>query len=263
MDMNLVTIATFGDSIEAERSKSFLEEAGFTVYLVNERFSSNFPSMAGNMYNMELKVPKEVEEAATELLTALEDANITYGILQEEGALLEGHFLLTSGKHSDRYIEKIRVLQNPKATHEICKLLAKRLAKYDFDTVIGPAYGGIVLAYEVASILGKNFIFCQRKDGQMSFRSGFDLSKARKAVLIEDILSTGGSISEVLKSLQDEQIETVAIGLLVDRTGGRLEFGMPMEALLSMEVPLWEPEACALCAQGIPLTRPGSSDKPR
>ncbi|MDD3535459.1 MAG: orotate phosphoribosyltransferase [Candidatus Cloacimonetes bacterium] len=262
MDMNLVTIAKYSDSIEAERSKSYLEEAGFAVYLVNERFSSNFPSMAGSMYQMELKVPKESEEAAKALLTALDDANATNAILQAEAALLEGHFLLTSGKHSDRYIEKIRVLQNPKATHALCALLSKRLAKFDFDTVIGPAYGGIVLAYEVASILGKNFIFCQRKDGQMSFRSGFDLRKVQKAVLIEDILSTGGSISEVLKSLQDERIETVAIGLLVDRSGGKLDFGIPIEALLSIEVPLWEPDSCNLCREGIPLTRPGSSDKP-
>lgn len=259
--MNLVTIAKYSDSIEAERSKSYLESAGYSVYLLNERFSSSFPSMAGNMYKMELKVPKEVEEEAKALLTALEDSNSTYAILQEEGALLEGHFLLTSGKHSDRYIEKIRVLQNPRATHALCKLLAERLKQYDFDTVVGPAYGGIVLAYEVASILGKNFIFCQRKDGQMSFRSGFDLAKVQKAVLIEDILSTGGSISEVLKSLQDEEIETVAIGLLVDRSGGKLDFGIPLVALLSMEVPLWEPESCQLCAQNIPLTRPGSSDK--
>lgn len=95
----------------------------------------------------------------------------------------------------------------------------------------------------------------------MSFRSGFDLGSVQRAVVIEDILSTGGSINEVLKAVKKENINVVAIGLLVDRTAGALDFGVPLEALLSMEVPLWDPEACELCTRGIPLVKPGSSDK--
>jgi orotate phosphoribosyltransferase len=263
MDATMTTIATYTDIFEAEMAKSLLEEAGFEVVLLNERMMSMYPSMAGDMYMMELQVQKDAEEEASDFLKNLDDAYICSEILKKEGALLEGHFSLTSGKHSDRYIEKIKVLQNPDATHILCKRLAARLEEYEFDTVIGPAFGGIVLAFDVAKIMGKKFVFCQRKDGEMSFRTGFDLSSVKKAVVIEDILSTGGSINEVLASLKQEKIEAVAIGLLVDRTGGALDFGIPLEALLSMEVPMWDPEACELCKLGVPLTKPGSSDKRR
>ncbi|MDD3096336.1 MAG: orotate phosphoribosyltransferase [Candidatus Cloacimonetes bacterium] len=262
MDITMVTIASFTDLFEAEMAKTLLEEAGFEVTLLNERMMSMYPSMAGDMYMMELQVQKEAEQEASDFLLNLDDAYICSGILKKEGALKEGHFCLTSGKHSDRYIEKIKVFQNPEATHTLCKRLAARLSEYDFDTVIGPAYGGIVLAYDVARILGKRFVFCQRKDGEMSFRAGFDLSTVHKAVLIEDILSTGGSINEVLTLLDKSGIPAVAIGLLVDRTAGAIDFGIPLEALLSMEVPLWDPETCELCKLGVPLSKPGSSDKP-
>lgn len=261
MDATMVTIATFTDLFEAEMAKSLLEEAGFEVVLLNERMMSMYPSIAGDMYMMELQVQKDAEEEAGDFLKNLDDAYVCSKILKKEGALLEGHFSLTSGKHSDRYIEKIKVLQNPEATHTLCKRLAARLQEYDFDTVIGPAYGGIVLAYDVARIMGKKFVFCQRKDGEMSFRAGFDLGSVKKAVVIEDILSTGGSINEVLALLQQERIEAVAIGLLVDRSAVGLEFGIPLEALLSLEIPMWDPEACELCKLEVPLQKPGSSDK--
>lgn len=261
MNESLVTIATFTDLFEAEMAKGFLEDAGFVAYLQNERILSIYPSMAGNMYMIQLQVLAEAEEEAKHLIHNLDDAYVTTEILKNEGALLEGHFLLTSGNHSNRYIEKIKVLQNPDATATLCKRLASRLEEYDFDTVIGPAYGGLVLAFEVARFLGKKFIFTQRKDGEMSFRSGFDLQKVGKAVIIEDILSTGGSINEVLACTKEKGIEVVAIGLLVDRTAGKLDFGIPLESLLSLEVPIWDPENCELCKLEIPLVKPGSSDK--
>ncbi|MDD2596229.1 MAG: orotate phosphoribosyltransferase [Candidatus Cloacimonetes bacterium] len=261
MDTTMVTVASYTDLFEAEMVKALLQEAGFEVALLNERMMSMYPSIAGDMYMMQLQVPRDAEEQVKDFLLSLDDAYLCSEILKKEGALLEGHFSLTSGKHSDRYIEKIKVLQNPEATHTLCKRLAERLQDYDFDTVIGPAYGGIVLAYDVARVMGKKFIFCQRKDGEMSFRSGFDLGSVQRAVVIEDILSTGGSINEVLNAVKKENITVVAIGLLVDRTAGALDFGVPLEALLSMEVPLWDPEACELCKHGIPLVKPGSSDK--
>lgn len=261
MSHDLVTIATFTDIFEAEMAKAFLEESGFEVYLQNERFQSMYASMAGDMYKIELQVFKDAEQEARDLLNALDDSYLAGEILKKENALLEGHFLLTSGNHSNRYIEKIRVLQNPEATHTLCKRLAERLSEYDFDTVIGPAYGAIVLAYEVARILGKRFVFTQRKDGEMVFRSGFDLTKTKKVVVIEDIVSTGGSVQEVLSCASQKGMEVVAIGLLVDRSGGQLEMGVPVESLLKMEVPLWAPESCELCKLEIPLTKPGSSDK--
>jgi orotate phosphoribosyltransferase len=254
MNQELVTIATFTDNFEAEMAKAFLEEAGFEVFLQNERFQRD-------MYQIELQVFADAEEEAAGLLNDLDDSYLTSQILKNEAALLEGHFLLTSGNHSNRYVEKIRVLQNPEATFTLCKLLAERLKDYDFDTVIGPAYGAIVLAFEVARILGKGFVFSQRKDDRMTIRSGFDLSKVKKAVIIEDIVSTGGSVMEVLACARENSIDVAAIGVLVDRSGGKLDPGLPVESLLSLDIPLWNPQECELCKLGVTLSKPGSSDK--
>ena len=257
----MVTIASYTNPFEADLAKSLLEDFGFEVVLLNERMMSMYPSIAGDMYMIELQVPETEEEEAKRILTNLEDTDYVNHILTNEAALLEGHFLLTSGKHSNRYIEKIKVLQNPHAAHDLCKRLAKRLEDYEFDAVVGPAYGGIVLAFETAYLLGKGFLFTQRKDGIMSIRSGFDLHKIKKVAVIEDILSTGGSVREVMSCMANSGLEVVAIAVLVDRSGGKLEFGAPLESLFSIEIPAWEPAECELCKQGIPLVVPGSSDK--
>ena len=261
MKKDIVTIASYTDIFEAEMAKAYLADTGYEVFLQNERILSMYPSMAGDMYMIELQVMSDVEEEARELLENLDDAYLTRQILLKEQALMEGHFLLTSGNHSNQYIEKIRVLQNPEATHTLCKRLAKRLQDYNFDVVIGPAYGAIVLAFEVARALSKDFVFTQRKDGEMVFRSGFDLSQTRKAIIIEDIVSTGSSVKEVIKCAVDRGIEVVAVGLLVDRSSGNADFGVPVESLLTLDLPLWSPEQCDLCKMGTPLTKPGSSDK--
>lgn len=260
-DSVLITIAEYANPFEAELAKSLLDDFGFSASLKNERIMSMYPSIAGDLYMIELQVPESSSEEAKKILVNLEDSDFVSHILVSENALLEGHFKLTSGKHSNRYIEKIKVLQNPKAVHELCKRMAQRLESYDFDCVVGPAYGGIVLAYDTALQMGKNFIFTQRNDGVMSIRSGFDLSKVKKVAIIEDILSTGGSVNEVIECLQGSGIEIAVIGVLVDRSGGKLEFVAPLESLLSLEVPAWEPENCELCMQEFPLTKPGSSDK--
>ncbi|MCK9584861.1 MAG: orotate phosphoribosyltransferase [Candidatus Cloacimonetes bacterium] len=261
MEDNLITISSYTDIFEAEMAKGFLEDSGFEVFLQNERILSLYPSMAGDMYMIELQVFADAEQEAKTLLEDLDDSYLCTNILRQENALLEGHFQLTSGNHSNQYIEKIRVLQNPAATHVLCNRLAKRLQDYDFDTVIGPAYGAIVLAFDLARILEKSFVFTQRKDGQMVFRNGFDLSQVKKAVIIEDIVSTGGSVQEVIKCALDRGIEVVAIGLMVDRSGGKLDFGLPVESLLTLDIPFWAPEDCELCKDGIKLSKPGSSDK--
>jgi orotate phosphoribosyltransferase len=261
MQDNLVTIASYTDLFEAEMAKGFLEDSGFEVFLQNERILSMYPSMAGDMYMIELQVFADVESEATTLLEDLNDAYLCSEILKNEHALLEGHFKLTSGNHSNQYIEKIRVLQNPEATHTLCKRLAGRLAEYNFDLVIGPAFGAIVLAFDVARILGKDFAFTQRTVGQMIFRDGFDLSQSHRAVVIEDIVSTGGSVQEVIKCATDRGIQVVAIGLLVDRSAPPVDFGIPVESLLNLQIPLWAPEDCELCKLGTPITKPGSSDK--
>ncbi|MCB5251711.1 MAG: orotate phosphoribosyltransferase [Candidatus Cloacimonadaceae bacterium] len=258
---NLVTIARYTEIFEAEMAKGFLEDSGFEVFLQNERILGLYPSMAGDMYMVELQVFADAEEDASTLLEDLDDSYLCANILKQENALMEGHFQLTSGNHSDQYIEKISVLQNPVATHTLCNRLAKRLQEFDFDTVIGPAFGAIVLAFDVARILDKGFVFTQRKGGQMVFRDGFDLSKVKKAVIIEDVVSTGGSVQEVIKCAAEQGIKIAAIGLMVDRSAGKIDFGVPVESLLTLDVPLWAPEDCELCKQGISLSKPGSSDK--
>jgi orotate phosphoribosyltransferase len=110
--------------------------------------------------------------------------------------------------------------------------------------------------------MGKSFLFTQRIDGEMSIRSGFDLSQVKKVAIIEDILSTGGSVNEVLTCLQAKGVEVAVIGVIVDRSGGKLQFDVPLESLLSVDIPAWEAEDCELCKAGVPLYRPGSSDKP-
>ncbi|MFW5627987.1 MAG: orotate phosphoribosyltransferase [Candidatus Cloacimonadaceae bacterium] len=261
MSKDIITIESFADLFEAELAKNLLEEAGIAAYIEGERFTGMMPSFAGDIHKIRLQVEKDKEGEAKELLEGLEDANLCTRILKEENALMEGHFLLTSGNHSNRYIEKIKVLQSPRAAAALAQALAKRMEQYEFDTVIGPAYGAIVLAYEVAKTLDKSFIFTQRKDGEMIFRSGFDLSKTKKAIVIEDIVSTGGSIKEVLSSAKDKGIEIVACGILVDRSGGKLDLEIPLQSLLTLEVPLWAPDECEMCKEGVPLVRPGSSDK--
>lgn len=261
MQTSLVTIGSYTNVFEAEIAKSFLEDAGFEVFLQNERIMSMYASIAGDMYQVQLQVDSEKESEAKKLLQDLDDSYVTNEALKKESALIEGHFCLTSGKHSNRYIEKIRVIQNPETVSILCSRLAQRLERYEFDTVVGPAYGGIVLAFEVARRMNKKFIFTQRKDDKMSIRSGFDLVEVREAVVIEDILSTGGSIKEVIQCLNDNRIKVKAIGLLVDRSAGAIDLGIPIESLLSIDIPAWNQDECELCKLEIPIHKPGSSDK--
>ena len=257
----IVTVATYTNLFEAELAKSLLEDSGFHPNLLNERMMGMYASIAGDMYKIELQVPESEEQEAKELITGLEDSDYVTRILQSEGALLDGHFQLTSGKHSNQYIEKIRILQNPEAAHNLCKRLAEHLVEYEFDAVVGPAYGGIALAFEVALIMKKNFLFTQRKDGEMTLRSGFDLSKLKKVAIVEDILTTGGSIEEVISCLENRGLEVVAVGVLVDRSGGKVQFSVPLESLFCIDIPAFNPDNCDACKQGLPLVKPGSSDK--
>jgi orotate phosphoribosyltransferase len=258
---DLVTIEKFDDNFEADLAKALLEENGVQAFLTNELVFSMVPGILPDKFYIELQVGPADEARAREILETQRSNSEIRNILLGEEAILEGHFLLTSGKHSNTYVEKIKLFQNPLAAEKVCELLAELLEPYDFDTVAGPAYGGIVLAFEVAKLLEKNFIFTQRKDGQMTIRSGFDLSRVEKAVVVEDIITTGGSVQEVISCLRAENIAIQAVAAIVDRSKGELDFGCPFQSLLEMEIPVWEPESCPLCQEGVPLTKPGSSDK--
>lgn len=179
-------------------------------------------------------------------------------VFRESGALLEGHFLLTSGLHSDRYFEKFAVLQHPQKTELLCRALAERFAGDGVELVVGPAVGGILLAYEVAKRLGTRSIFTEREGGQMRLRRGFTIAPGQRVLVVEDVVTTGGSVREVLDVVQEAGGQVVGVGLLVDRSGGKVEFGVRTEALLRLDVKAYPKEECPQCQAGLPLTARGS-----
>lgn len=192
------------------------------------------------------------------------DTEKVLALFKECDALLRGHFKLTSGKHSEWYFEKIRLIQKPDVLDRIVDLLVARIRAegLDFDYVVSPAYGAIAIGFLAALKLGKRFAFSQRADGKMSFRSGFSGLDGSRAVVVEDILTTGGSIQEVLACLKEKQVDVAGIYVLVDRTAGEVLIeGKPVGSLLAMKVEAFEPEACPLCSAGAPITKPGASDK--
>lgn len=185
-------------------------------------------------------------------------------LFKECDALLQGHFKLTSGKHSEWYFEKIRLIQKPGVLERIVDLLVGKIraAGADFDYVVSPAYGAIAIGFLVALKLGKKFAFSQRVDGKMSFRSGWSGLDGSRAIIVEDILTTGGSIEEVLECLKEKQVTVSGIYVLVDRTAGSVLIdGKPVGSLLALKVEAYEPDVCPLCKAGLPLIKPGASDK--
>jgi orotate phosphoribosyltransferase len=183
----------------------------------------------------------------------------------EADALLRGHFRLTSGKHSELYFEKIRLIEKPAVLDELVRFLVDRIRseKKEFDYIISPAYGAIAIGFLAALKLGKRFAFSQRLDEKMTFRPGWSgLEPGTRAVIVEDILTTGGSIQEVVESLKQRGVVTAAVYVLVDRTAGAVAVdGQPVGSLLALKVDAYEAEACPLCRAGVPLTKPGASDK--
>jgi len=182
-------------------------------------------------------------------------------ILEDSKALLRGHFSLTSGRHSEYYIEKIKIINNPVFVDIMCEKLAEELKDIDCDIVVGPAYGGIVLAYEVAKKLGKRFLFTQRKEEKMIIRSGFEVYPGDNAIIIEDIITTGGSVKEVIEVLQANSLTVSAVGCIVDRSGAAIGFGTKLIPLLTMQIESWLADECPLCKKGVDLVKPGASDK--
>jgi len=179
-------------------------------------------------------------------------------IFRECGAVLQGHFRLSSGKHSDTYFEKFQVLQHPHYVQQLCAELAKRFRDDRIDVVIGPTTGGVIIAYEVARQLGTRAIYAEREGDKRVLRRGFTLQVDERVLVVDDILTTGGSVREVLEMLNPYHVQLVGVGILVDRTGGQVDLGVRTETLLQLVVEAWQPEECPLCQRGEPLTEPGS-----
>ncbi len=189
---------------------------------------------------------------------------IVLSLFKECDALLQGHFKLTSGKHSEWYFEKIRLIEKPAALEKIVDLLADRIRREvpDFDYVVSPAYGAIAIGFLAALKLGKKFAFTQRAEEKMTIRSGFSGLDGSRAVIVEDILTTGGSIQEVLACLREREVAVGGIYVLVDRSGGAVPVeGKAVGSLLALKVDAFEPDVCPFCAKGLPITKPGASDK--
>ena len=181
----------------------------------------------------------------------------------ETGAYLKGHFRLTSGLHSSEYLQCALVLAHPRHAEALGRALAEgvvRLAgERRIDTVVSPAMGGLIIGHEVARALGARHIFTERDaDRKMVLRRGFALRAGEAAVVIEDVVTTGGSSLEVVEVLRAAGAEVLAAGSIIDRSGGRADLGLPRVALATLNVISWEPAQCPLCAQGLPVVKPGS-----
>ena len=175
-------------------------------------------------------------------------------IFKDSGALLHGHFKLTSGLHSDTYFEKFQVLQYPRYVQELCTELARRFKDDEIELVLGPTTGGVILAYEIGKQLGTRGIFAEKGDGGRVLKRGFKIEPRQRVLVVDDILTTGGSVSDTITIVRQNEGELAGVGLLVDRTGGAIDFGVKTEALLSLEVDKYEPADCPLCKAGEPLT---------
>ncbi len=183
-------------------------------------------------------------------------------LLIETSAIMEAHFLLTSGLHSPRYVEKFNVLQKPVYTEKLCRAMAEKFKDANIETVVGPVTGGILLAHETGKALGTRAIFTERENGKMTFRRGFTLHEGERVLIVEDIVTTGGSIREVIDVVKEHGGIPVAVSMLVDRSGGKATFGdVPSTALLHMDVQTYKPEECPLCKAGIPMTKRGRTGK--
>lgn len=183
----------------------------------------------------------------TEVLRALEEAS----------AILSGHFVLTSGRHSDTYVQCARVLEDPALTTRLAEAAVERLEGRAVDLVAAPAVGGIVIGFAVARALGVKFIFSEREHGRMAFRRGFAVPEGARVLVVEDVVTTGGSVAEVLDLVRAAGGEPVGVVSIIDR-GGDKRFTDELIPLLRLEVASWDPSECIQCASGEPVGSPGS-----
>jgi orotate phosphoribosyltransferase len=179
-------------------------------------------------------------------------------IFQQTNALLNGHFLLTSGRHSNQYFQCAQVLQYPQHNETICSLIADHFRSTDIDIVISPAIGGIVVGQEVARQLGKKSIFAEREDKVLTLRRGFMIEEGKKYIVCEDVVTTGGSVFEVIEIVKSGGGIVAGVGYIVDRSNNKVQFGVPQFSTLQLEVVSFSPEECPLCKQNIPVVKPGS-----
>lgn len=180
-------------------------------------------------------------------------------IFKDNNALLNGHFKLSSGLHSGQYLQCALPLQRPDTAKRLCAALAKKFAGRKITVVIGPALGGIIVSYETARALGARSLFAERgQANEMSLRRGFFLNKNDRALLVEDVITTGGSVGELAGIVKKSGAKLVGIGALIDRSGGKANFKAPFKALAKIDIGIYKEEDCPLCKKGMPVAKPGS-----
>ena len=181
---------------------------------------------------------------------------------EEAGAIQKGHFKLTSGVHSDTYIQCAQVMQYPGFMHNLCSELGKKFRGDDIDVIVGPAIGGIIMAHVMAQVLGPwvRAIFTERENGKMTLRRSFEIKEGEKVLVVEDVTTTGSSVREVIDIVNSRKGKVVGVGVLIDRSGGKVDFGIKTEKLLTVNIKTYLPEECPLCKKGIPVVKPGSRE---
>lgn len=184
-------------------------------------------------------------------------------LYERTGGLLRGHFLLTSGLHSDVYLQSALVLQHPDHAERLCRELAQPFRGHGVGVVLAPAIGGILVAHEVARALAARCLFAEREEGMMRLRRGFSLTPGERCLVVEDVVTTGGSTREVIKVVEDAGAKPVGVGALIDRSGGAATFSVKKVALATLSVPTYKPEDCPLCKAGTPAVKPGSRTMPK
>jgi orotate phosphoribosyltransferase len=179
-------------------------------------------------------------------------------IFEKTGALFNGHFLLTSGRHSDVYFQCAKVLQYPEYIEELCSIIADEFCDNKVNTVIAPAIGGLVVGQEVARQLNKRFIFAEREDKKLTLRRGFSINEGENVLVCEDVVTTGGSVFEVIDIVKNSNAKVAGVGFIVDRSNGKVDFGTSQLSTVKLDVKSYLAEDCPLCEKGIELVKPGS-----
>lgn len=180
-------------------------------------------------------------------------------LFEKSGAVLHGHFILTSGLHSDTYMQCAKLFEFGEISEQLCKMSAEKVKKYNADVIVSPAVGAIIFGYELGKQLGIPNMFAEReKDGNFALRRGFELKPGSRVIIAENVVTTGGSVKEVIDLVNRLGGQVVAVAEVVDRSGGKVDFGVPNESLLQIDVKTYDPKECPMCKQGTQAVKPGS-----
>jgi len=186
------------------------------------------------------------------------DQDTVLALFRSSGALLEGHFRLSSGLHSGGYLQCALVLQHPVHAEALGQALAEKLREFKANVVLSPALGGLIIGHEVGRALGVRAIFAERQERVLTLRRGFQLSSADRVVVIEDVVTTGGSTRETMAVAEAAGATVVGAGAVIDRSGGSPNLGVPFASLVTLNLPTYQPDVCPMCAAGQPVVKPGS-----